>query len=77
MQFNVAVGHTIRRLRQDKNLTLRDISSKSFIALGHLSAIETASRHPSLTTVEQICLYGLEIEMPDFMKEVYKTYQDS
>lgn len=77
MNFNQAVGFTLRRIRQDKELTLRQVSSKSFIAVGHLSAIETATRNPSLHTVEQVCTKGLDIQMTELMKEIYKTLKES
>lgn len=77
MQFNAAVGYTIRKLRQEKNLTLRQVSSKSFVALSHLSAIETATRAPSLLTIEQVCTKGLGIQMTELMKEIYITLKES
>lgn len=77
MDFSVAVGYTLRKLRQEKNLTLRQVSSKSFVALSHLSAIETATRAPSLLTIEQVCTKGLDIEMTELMKQIYKTLKES
>lgn len=75
-EFNIAVGHTLRRIRQDKFLTLRQVSASSYVALGHISDIETGRKSPSLATIEQVCTKGLGIEMTMLMKEIYKTLQE-
>jgi len=77
MDFHSAVGYTLRKLRQEKNLTLRQVSSKSFVALGHLSDIERATKSPSLLTIEQVCINGLGIQMTELMREIYKTLKES
>jgi transcriptional regulator with XRE-family HTH domain len=77
LTFNAAVGYTLRKIRQEKNLTLRQVSSKSFVALGHLSDIERATKSPSLVVIEQVCINGLDIQMTELMKEIYKTLKES
>ena len=77
MDLNTAVGHTLRRVRESQKLTLRQVSKSSCVSLGHISAIETASRAPSLFVVEQLWTKGLDMEISELMKQVYITIKEN
>jgi transcriptional regulator with XRE-family HTH domain len=47
MLIKEAVGHSIKMIRKDKELTLRDVSALSFISIGHLSEIEHGKKEAS------------------------------
>jgi transcriptional regulator with XRE-family HTH domain len=76
MDLNKAVGHTLRRIRQDNFWTLRDVSKKVPIALGYLSDIETSKKSPSLEVLEMVCTKGLGIEITVLMKEIHDTLKE-
>jgi transcriptional regulator with XRE-family HTH domain len=77
MDLNTAVGHTLRRIRQDNLWTLRDVSSKCYVSISHLSDIETSKTPVSLPMLEQVCTKGLGIEMTVLMKEIYDTLKEN
>jgi hypothetical protein len=77
MDLNTAVGHTLQRIRQENLLTLRQVSAKCYVSLGHLSDIETSKTPVSLPMLEQVCTKGLGIEMTVLMKEIYDTLKEN
>lgn len=48
------IGGTIRALRQEQNKTLRQISKKSFVALGYLSEVERGHKSASPDILDSI-----------------------
>ena len=48
------LGQHIRALRQDRNLTLRDVSEASVVSVGFLNDIEHDRTRPSLITLVRI-----------------------
>lgn len=71
MKLQHAIGGTVRELRQERQLTLRDVSSRAFIALGFLSEIETGKKNASPDVLEAIA-FALEITTTQLMKEIYE-----
>lgn len=70
MKLQYAIGGTVRELRQERNLTLRDLSSKSFIALGHLSEVERGVKNASPEVLESIA-FALDLTTTQLVKEIY------
>jgi transcriptional regulator with XRE-family HTH domain len=77
MDLNTAVGHTLRRIRTDNFWSLRDVSKKCHVSIGHLSDIETNKTTVSLPMLEQVSTKGLGIEVPVLMKEIYITLKEN
>jgi len=78
MKLNYAVGDTIRTLRQEKNMTLRHLASKSHIALGYLSEVERGHKDASSQILESIA-NGLDLTTVELVGEIYdylKGYTD-
>lgn len=69
MRVSMAVGETIRTIRQEQSLTLRDLSEKSFVALGYLSEIERGKKDPSSEIIESISR-GLEVSTAELYTEI-------
>jgi transcriptional regulator with XRE-family HTH domain len=76
MQLKYAVGDTIRRIRHEQSLTLRDISKRKFIALGHLSDIERGTKEASNQMLELIA-DGLHLTTAQLLKEIYEYLEAS
>jgi transcriptional regulator with XRE-family HTH domain len=69
MKLQNAIGETLRELRHEKKMTLRQLSAVSFVSLGHLSEVE---RSMKLATPEVLeCLsFGLEIPTWKLLMEI-------
>jgi len=70
MSLRNAIGGTIHSIRQDRQMTLRDLSSKSCVALGYISEVERGRKDPSDGVLEALAS-GLDLSMTDFIGEVY------
>ena len=77
MDLNTAVGQTLRRIRVQDDVTLRTVSSRASVALGHLSDIERGNKCPSLPIIEAIWTVGLQRDISYLMKEIYKTLEEN
>jgi transcriptional regulator with XRE-family HTH domain len=53
---DVDVGGSLRRLRQERNLSLRALAEKSGLAINTLSLIENGKSSPSVSTLQQLAL---------------------
>jgi transcriptional regulator with XRE-family HTH domain len=69
MKLQTAIGHTIRDIRQEKQLSLRDVCSKAFISVGHLSDVERGAKMASNELLESITI-GLGISTTELLKEI-------
>lgn len=69
MKLQNAIGETIRELRHEKKLTLRELSDVSFVSLGHLSEVERSVKLATPELLECIA-FGLEIPTWKFLMEV-------
>lgn len=60
MRLAVAIGHTLRNIRHEQELTIRQASALTLCSIGHLSDLERARREPSSQMLESIATgYGL------------------
>jgi transcriptional regulator with XRE-family HTH domain len=60
MRLDIAVGHTLRVIRKERGLKLRQASSKTVCSLGHLSDVERGARQVSLQMLENLAVgYGI------------------
>lgn len=55
-ELSPRIGHIIRRLRNSKGLSLRELADKSGVSVGMLSQIERERANPSLRTMTRIRL---------------------
>jgi len=56
LNMEVDVGSNLRRLREERNLTLRALAEKSGLAINTLSLIENGKSSPSVSTLQQLAL---------------------
>ena len=54
MKFRQALGEVIRAERLANGLTLRDVSRRGFVSLGHLSEVERGENDPSSECLDGI-----------------------
>ena len=52
--LEVSVGHGLRKLRSEHNLSIRALAEKSGLAVNTLSLIENGKTSPSCSTLQQI-----------------------
>ena len=76
MKLKHAVGDTIRGLRQERNMTLRILSSRSHVALGHISDIERGNKNASHELLEALA-QGLDISTTDLIGEIYEYLKEN
>lgn len=70
LSLNSVIGESIRDIRKEKHLTLRQVSKKASIALGHLSDVETGKKNASNELLEAIAR-GLDVSISELIGEVY------
>jgi len=75
MDYTTAVGYTLRRVRKEKRLSLRQVSYKCFVRFNHISDIERATKQTTTGTLDIIVTKGLGMDMEEFLKETYLTYK--
>lgn len=49
------IGHTLKSLRQQKNLTLRELADATGLSVGFLSNLERDINSPTITSLNKIC----------------------
>lgn len=76
MKLQDAIGGTIRHIRLEKNMTMRDVSVKGFISLGHLSEVESGHKSASPGVLEGIAK-GLDITTSELVKEIYEYLKEN
>ena len=66
MTYRHALGSVIRETRIEKNLTLRQVSSRGAISLGHLSDVERGRKEPSSELL--LCIaYGMDVHVHELV----------
>lgn len=65
--MNIDVGGSLRRLREERNLTLRALAEKSGLAINTLSLIENGKSSPSVSTLQQLAM-ALEVPITAFFE---------
>lgn len=71
MKLRTAMGHTARIIRQQKNLTMRQLSTKSGISIAHLSEFERGIKEMSSELLGSLAT-GLQIKQSDIILEAYR-----
>ena len=72
MRLRVASGHVARRIRQNKNLSLRDVSQTAGISIAHLSEFERGIKEMSSELFLDLCK-ALEVRQSEFMLEACRV----
>lgn len=54
MKFYEALGEVIKEERAKQKLTLRDVSSRGFVSMGHLSDVENARKEGSESFIQAV-----------------------
>jgi transcriptional regulator with XRE-family HTH domain len=61
------MGAVIRRERQERDLTLKDLAERSALSLVYLGEIERGKKYPSASVLEKIA-EALELAVPDLLE---------
>lgn len=69
MRFNKVFGSLVRELRAEKKLTLRELASRSNIALAYLSEIENGKKEASSVIMSCVAT-GLGVPLYQIIVEV-------
>ena len=72
MNVNKQLGMRIRYLREQKKMTLEDLSFESNVNKNYLSDLERGNRNPTVKILERIAL-ALEISLETLFKGI-RTY---
>lgn len=67
-----ALGGSIRRARNERRRTLRDVSRSASVSLGYLSEIERGRKEPSSELLAAIC-EALALPLPELLDDVADT----
>jgi len=67
-----ALGGSIRRARNERQRTLRDVSRSASVSLGYLSEIERGRKEPSSELLAAIC-DALALPLPELLDDVADT----
>jgi transcriptional regulator with XRE-family HTH domain len=65
--LEVSVGHGLRKLRSERNLSIRALAEKSGLAVNTLSLIENGKTSPSCSTLQQIAM-ALDVPVTAFFE---------
>ena len=61
-----AIGETLRAERNERNLTLREVSEGAHVSVSYLAEIERGEKDPSSRVLESIA-GGLDMEISDLL----------
>lgn len=70
-----AVGTTLRKIRTEQGLTMREIAEHSFISIGHISEIERGMKQASFEMLE-LMAESLDLTTAQLVKEIYKYLEE-
>lgn len=63
------LGEELRKLRQEKEMSLRDVASSACTSLGYLSEVERGLKEPSSEILFAICR-ALDVPLSSLLSEV-------
>jgi len=69
MLLRHAIGATLRRIRQDRELTLREVADEARISMPYLSEIERGRKEASSEILDVVCR-ALDMTVLDLLREV-------
>jgi transcriptional regulator with XRE-family HTH domain len=75
MNLQSAFGGTIRKLRTERNLTLRQLAAKSWTSIGHMSDIERSIKQPSFDLLSHLVL-SMGLTHEQFLNEVIEYMRE-
>jgi len=75
MELRHAIGHTIRSIRTEQGLSLRQVADSQFFSYGHLSDVERGVKEASTVLLECIAK-GLNRTTTQLMKEIYEYLEE-
>lgn len=64
-----AIGETLRSIRNERNLTLRQVSEGSHVSVSYLAEIERGEKDPSSRVLESVAA-GLDIEVSELLIKI-------
>jgi len=67
-----ATGETLRRVRKERGLTLRQVAEGAHVSVSYLAEIERGEKDPSSRVLESIA-QGLGVEMGDLLLRIAGT----
>ena len=68
-RYRVVLGATIREIRNEKKLTLRQVAQRSYISVGHLSEVENGYKEISSELLDEV-VFGLDISLAELIIRV-------
>lgn len=74
MRLATAIGETLREIRQEQELTIREASKLTLCSVGHLSDLERARREPSSQMLESLAK-GYAFSTTELLNRVVETIQ--
>jgi transcriptional regulator with XRE-family HTH domain len=69
-----AIGETLRAIRTERGLTLRQVSEGAHVSISYLAEIERGEKDPSSKVLESVA-GGLEIEVGDLLLRIASTLE--
>jgi transcriptional regulator with XRE-family HTH domain len=67
-----AIGETLRGIRTERGLTLRQVAEGAHVSISYLAEIERGEKDPSSRVLESVA-GGLEIEVGDLLLRIATT----
>lgn len=64
-----AIGETLRSVRNERSLTLRQVSEGSHVSVSYLAEIERGEKDPSSRVLESVAA-GLDIEVSELLIKI-------
>lgn len=69
-----AIGETLRSVRNERSLTLRQVSEGSHVSVSYLAEIERGEKDPSSRVLESVAV-GLDIEVSELLVRISATLE--
>lgn len=69
-----AIGETLRGLRNERGLTLRQVAEGAHVSISYLAEIERGEKDPSSRVLESIA-GGLDVEVGDLLLRIAATLE--
>lgn len=70
MKLQTAIGATVRKIRTEQGLTMREAAGRRYISIGHWSEVETGKKGVSNELLE--CMAGaLDLTTSELLLEIY------
>jgi len=63
------MGAAIRRLRRERELTLKELAERSILSVVYLGEIERGKKYPSALVLERLAS-ALDLNVPDLLEQV-------